>query len=148
MRNYGDLMASWGRQVVSVVTILFGSVLVTNSSAGPCGGTLLAKEPFPAIFVAVLGLTLIVCSYFPVRNLKAESSFRAIAYIFLAMWSLTLLVQIVDLARHGVPASEADIDDSIFSALRGAAAVACLFAFYRWVGLKNMITAHSGARRT
>jgi hypothetical protein len=62
--------------------IFLGTVLATNASTGPCGGTALAAEPTPAIFIAILGLELILCSYFPVKNLRSESSFRAIVYLY------------------------------------------------------------------
>jgi hypothetical protein len=94
--------------------IFFGSVLATNTSTGPCGGTALAIEPVPAIFVAILGFELILCSYFPVRKLESESSFRAIVYLFLVMWSLSLLAPILSLASSGIPRGSEDLNDLIF----------------------------------
>src|SRR5712692_3266128 len=88
--RWADLLSSIARQVMSVLMMLFGSLLALNVSAGPCGGTALAIEPFPAIFVAILGLELVVCSYFLVKKLKAESDFRVIIYLFLAAWSTSL----------------------------------------------------------
>jgi len=120
--------------------ILFGSVLAANVSAGPCGGTALAVEPFPAIFVAIFGLELILCSYFLVKNLKMESDFRVVIYLFLAMWSLSLLAPFVSLVRSGVPRASEDLNDLYFTLLRGFAAWANLFVFFRWAGAKNMIT--------
>ena len=87
----GEMLASVARQAVSVVMIFFGSLLALNASVGPCGGTAFAVEPFPAIFVSILGLELIVSSYFLVKSLKVESDFRAIIYFFLAAWSMSLL---------------------------------------------------------
>jgi hypothetical protein len=135
-----DVLASFFRQAISVIMILFGSVLAVNVSAGPCGGTALAVEPFPAIFVAILGLELIACSYFVVKKLKVESDFRVIIYLFLVMWSLSLPFVVVDLVRSGVPRTGEDLNDFYFSLLRGFAAVANLVLFYRWAGTKNMIT--------
>jgi len=120
--------------------ILFGSVLALNVSAGPCGGTALAVEPFPAILVAVFGLELVVCSYFVVKNLRVESDFRVVVYIFLVAWSLTLLIPAVSLVRSGVPRTGEDLNGFYFSLLRGFAAVANLVLFYRWAGAKHMIT--------
>jgi hypothetical protein len=119
--------------------IFFGTLLATNTSAGPCGGTALAAEPAPAIFVAILGLELILCSYFPVRKLESESSFRAIVYLFLVMWSLSLLAPALDFASYGVPPGQ-DLNDLIFSLLRGGVAVVNLVVFYRWTGIRNLIT--------
>jgi len=135
-----DVLASFFRQAISVIMILFGSVLAVNVSAGPCGGTALAVEPIPAIFVSILGLELIACSYFVVKKLKVESDFRVIIYLFLVMWSLSLLFVVVDLVRSGVPRTGQDLNDFYFSLLRGFAAVANLVLFYRWAGTKNMIT--------
>ena len=118
----------------------FGSILALNVSAGPCGGTALAVEPFPAIFVAIFGLELILCSYLLVKKLKAESDFRVIIYLFLMGWSLSLLILAVSLVRSGMPRSGEDLNDFYFSLLRGFAAVANLVLFYRWAGTKNMIT--------
>jgi hypothetical protein len=120
--------------------ILFGSVLALNVSAGPCGGTALAVEPFPAIFMAILGLEMVVCSYFLVKKLKVESDFRVIIYLFLVMWSLSLLFVVVDFVRSSVPRTGEDLNDFYFSLLRGFAAVANLVLFYRWAGARNMIT--------
>ena len=135
-----DAVASGTRQIISVLMIFFGSVLATNTSAGPCGGTPLSVEPFPAILMAVLGLGSILCSYFLVKTLKVESSFRVAVYLFLLMWSLTVFVPAIDVARSGVPAAGRDLDDSIFYLLRGLAAVINLVVFYRWVGVREMIT--------
>jgi hypothetical protein len=134
------VFASFSRQAISVIMILFGSVLALNASAGPCGGTALAVEPFPAIFVSIFGLELIACSYFAVKKLKVESDFRVIIYLFLVMWSLSLLLVVVDFVRSGVPRTGEDLNDFYFSLLRGFAAVANLVLFYRWAGTKNMIT--------
>ena len=141
MQNRGaDVLASVVRQAIGVVLILFGSVLAANVSAGPCGGTVLAVEPFPAILVAIFGLELIVCSYLMVKRLKVEADFRVIIYLFLAMWSLSLLVPFVSLIRSGVPRVSEDLNDFYFALLRGFAAVANLTIFYSWAGAKNMIT--------
>jgi hypothetical protein len=136
----GEMLASVARQAVSVVMIFFGSLLALNASVGPCGGTAFAVEPFPAIFVSILGLELIVCSYFLVKSLKVESDFRVIIYLFLAAWSMSLLLVVVSLVRSGMPLASEDLNDFYFSLLRGFAAVANLVLFYRWVGAKNMIT--------
>ncbi len=138
--RWADLLSNIARQVMSVLMMLFGSLLALNVSAGPCGGTALAIEPFPAIFVAILGLELVVCSYFLVKKLKAESDFRVIIYLFLVAWSMSLLFLVVDLVRSGVPRTGEDLNDFYFSVLRGFAAVANLIVFYRWAGAKNMIT--------
>jgi len=135
-----DVVASGTRQIISVFMIFFGSVLASNTSAGPCGGTPLSVEPFPAILIAVLGLGLILCSFFLVKTLKVESSFRVVVYLFLLMWSLTVFVPAIDIARSGLPAAGRDLDDSIFYLLRGFAAVINLVVFYRWVGVREMIT--------
>jgi len=135
-----DVVASGTRQIISVFMIFFGSVLASNTSAGPCGGTPLSVEPFPAILIAVLGLGLILCSFFLVKTLKVESSFRVVVYLFLLMWSLTVFVPAIDVARSGVPAAGRDLDDAIFYLLRGFAAVINLVVFYRWVGVREMIT--------
>jgi hypothetical protein len=137
---WADPIKSGARQITSVLMILFGSLLALNVSAGPCGGTVLATEPFPAIFVATLGLELVVCSYFLVKKLKAESDFRVIIYLFLGLWSLSMLFPVVDLVSPGVPRTREDLNDFYFSVLRGFAAVANLIFFYRWTGMKNMIT--------
>jgi hypothetical protein len=128
------------RQLVAVAMILLGAVLAGNFSMGPCGGTILAEEPFPAIFVCILGLELIFCSYFVVRKLKAEADFRVIIYFFLVMWSLALLAPVIDLARFHAPHTQQEISDLYFSALRGGAATLNLALFYRWFGARNMIT--------
>ena len=135
-----DVIASFSKQVISVVMILFGSVLALNASAGPCGGTALAVEPFPAIFVSIFGLELIVCSYFVVKKLRVESDFRVVIYLFLVAWSMSLLFLVVDLSKSGVPRTGEGLNDFYFSLLRGFAAVANLVLFYRWAGAKNMIT--------
>lgn len=63
--------------------ILFGSLLAAKASGGPCGGTALAVEPFPAILMTIFGLELIVCSYFLVKKLNVESDFRVVIYLSL-----------------------------------------------------------------
>lgn len=128
------------RQVVAVAMILFGSLLTSNVSFGPCGGTILANEPFPAIFFSIAGLELILCSYFVVRRLKAESDFRVIIYLFLTCWSLSLLSELVWLARSSPSHSQTDLSELSFTLLRGGAAALNLVVFYRWAGTKNMIT--------
>lgn len=128
------------RQIVAVAMILFGSLLAGNASFGPCGGTILANEPFPAIFVCVAGLELILCSYFVVRRLKVESDFRVIIYLFLACWSLSLLFGLVSLVRSSPGQAQTDLSELYFSLLRGGAAVLNLIVFYKWAGIRNMIT--------
>jgi hypothetical protein len=135
-----EIVTSAVRQVVCVLMILFGSLLAANASVGPCGGTALAVEPFPAILVTIFGLELIVFSYFLVKKLKVESDFRVMIYLFLGLWSMSLLLVAVSLVRFGMPLASEDINDFYFSLLRGFAAVANLFLFYRWAGAKNMIT--------
>ena len=120
--------------------IFFGCVLALNANAGPCGGTALAVEPFPAIFVSILGLELIVFSYFPVKKLKVESDFRVVIYLFLVLWSMSLLAIAVGLVRSGMPRTSEDVNDFYFSLLRGFAAVANLILFYRWAGARNLIS--------
>jgi hypothetical protein len=90
--------------------------------------------------MAILGLGLILCSYFLAKALKVESSFRVVVYLFLLMWSLTVFVPAIDVARSGLPAAGRDLNDSIFYLLRGFAAVINLVVFYRWVGVREMIT--------
>jgi hypothetical protein len=136
---FTDAVANGTRQIISVFMIFFGSVLATNTSAGPCGGTPLSVEPFPAILMAVRGLELILCSFFLVKTLKVESSFRVVVYLFLLMWLLTVFVPAIDIARSGLPAAGRDLDDSIFYLLRGFAALINLVVFYRWVGVREMI---------
>jgi hypothetical protein len=85
-------------------------------------------------------LELVVCSYLLVKKLKVESDFRVIIYLFLAVWSLSLLALAVGLVRAGIPRMSEDLNGFYFSLLRGFAAVANLFLFYRWAGTKNMIT--------
>ncbi|MGB9464579.1 MAG: hypothetical protein WBR10_05660 [Candidatus Acidiferrum sp.] len=135
-----EMLNSAARQIVSVLMILFGSLLALNASAGPCGGTALAVEPFPAIFVSIFGLELIVCSYFLVKKLKVESDFRVVIYLFLLGWSLSLLLVAVSFVRSGMPRASEDLNDFYFSLLRGSVAIANLILFYRWAGAKNMIT--------
>jgi hypothetical protein len=135
-----ELLTSAARQIASVLMILFGSLLAANASVGPCGGTALAVEPFPAILVTIFGLELIVCSYFLVKKLKVESDFRVVIYLFLLMWSMSLVMAVVMRATAGSPPASEDISDFYFSLLRGLAAVANLILFYRWAGAKNMIT--------
>jgi len=120
--------------------ILFGSLLAANVSAGPCGGTILAVEPFPAILVAIFGLELIVFSYLFVKRLKVEADFRVVTYLFLGLWSMSPLLPLVSLVRFGMPLASEDINDFYFSLLRGFAGLANLVFFYRWAGAKNMIT--------
>jgi hypothetical protein len=133
-------LTSSGKQIFAVLMILFGSLLTTNSSVGPCGGTSLAAEPFPAFFVCLLGLELILCSYFVVKSLKVEADFRVVIYLFLVLWSLTLLIPAIDWLRSGPPRTPGDVNDLVFTLLRGAAALANLVVFYKWAGAKNMIT--------
>ncbi len=135
-----EMLNSAARQIVSVLMILFGSLLALNASVGPCGGTALAVEPFPAIFVSIFGLELIVCSYFLVKKLKVESDFRVVIYLFLLGWSLSLLLVAVSFVRSGMPRASEDLNDFYFSLLRGSVAIANLILFYRWAGAKNMIT--------
>jgi hypothetical protein len=135
-----DVLSSFSRQAISVVMILFGSLLALNVSAGPCGGTALAVEPFPAIFVSIFGLELIVCSYFVVKKLKVEPDFRVVIYLFLVAWSLSLLAPLVGVVKSDMPRISEDLNDFYFTLLRGFAAVANLMVFYRWAGAKNMIT--------
>jgi len=138
--RFADIWKSASRQIICVVMILFGSLLAANVSVGPCGGTALAVEPFPAILVAIFGLELILCSYFLVKKLRVESDFRVVIYLFLVLWSLSLLSGAVDIVRSGMPPAKENSNDFYFSLLRGSAAVANLILFYRWVGAKNMIT--------
>src|SRR5580692_7657271 len=138
--RFADIWKSASRQIICVVMILFGSLLAANVSVGPCGGTALAVEPFPAILVAILGLELILCSYFLVKKLRVESDFRVVIYLFLTLWSLSLLLGVVGIVRSGMPPAKEDINDFYFSLLRGSAAAANLILFYRWAGAKNMIT--------
>ena len=135
-----DVLSSFSRQAISVVMILFGSLLALNVSAGPCGGTALAVELFPAIFVSIFGLELIVCSYFVVKKLKVEPDFRVVIYLFLVAWSLSLLAPLVGVVKSDMPRISEDLNDFHFTLLRGFAAVANLIVFYRWAGAKNMIT--------
>jgi hypothetical protein len=76
--RFVETLKSAARQIIGVFMIFFGSLLALNVSVGPCGGTVLAVEPFPAIFVSIFGFALIVCSYFPVQTLKVESDFRVV----------------------------------------------------------------------
>jgi hypothetical protein len=138
--QFAEMLTSAARQVTSVLMILFGSLLAANASVGPCGGTALDVEPFPAILVTIFGLELIVCSYFLVKKLKVESDFRVVIYLFLGMWSLSLVMGVVMRVGAGSPPASEDISDFYFSLLRGLAAVANLIFFYRWAGAKNMIT--------
>jgi hypothetical protein len=135
-----EMLTSAAKQIVCVLMILFGSLLASNVSVGPCGGTALAVEPFPAILVAIFGLELIVCSYFLVEKLKVESDFRMVIYLFLGMWSLTLVLSVVVFIKAGSTPAREDIDDFYFSLLRGLTAVANLVVFYRWTGAKKLIT--------
>ncbi len=61
-------------------------------------------------------------------------------YLFLVMWSLSLLAPILSLASSGIPRGSEDLNDLIFSLLRGSAAVVNLVVFYRWTGFRNIIT--------
>ena len=107
MQNrFADMLKSAPRQIICVVMILFGSLLAANVTVGPCGGTVLAVEPFPAILVAILGLELILCSYFLVKKLKVESDFRMVIYLFLTLWSFSLLFGVVDIVRSCHPAHD------------------------------------------
>jgi hypothetical protein len=135
-----ELLTGAARQIASVLMILFGSLLAANLSVGPCGGTALAVEPFPAILVTIFGLELIVCSYFLVKKLKVESDFRVVIYLLLVLWSMSLVMAVVIRFKSGSQAASEDISDFYFSLLRGFAAVANLILFYRWAGAKNMIT--------
>jgi hypothetical protein len=138
--RFAGMLNSAARQIISVIMIFFGSLLALNLSVGPCGGTALAVEPFPAILVSIFGLELIVCSYFPVRKLKVESDFRVVIYLFLVLWSMTLAMAVVMFVRAGSLLAREDINDFYFSLLRGLAAVANLVLFYRWAGAGKMIT--------
>jgi hypothetical protein len=135
-----EMLKSAARQILCVAMILFGSLLAANASVGPCGGTALAVEPFPAILIAILGLELILCSYFLVKKLKVESDFRVVIYLFLGMWALTLVLSVVMFLRAGSTPAREDVNDLYFSLLRGLAAAANLFLFYRWAGAKKLIT--------
>jgi hypothetical protein len=137
VESFAEMLKSSARQIISVFMIFFGSLLALNVSVGPCGGTALAVEPFPAIFVSIFGLELIVCSYFLVKKLKVESDFRVVIYLFLGMWALSLVMMFV---KAGSPPARQDIDDFYFSLLRGFAAFANLVLFYRWASAKKMIT--------
>jgi hypothetical protein len=136
-KRFAEMLKSAARQIISVFLIFFGALLALNVSVGPCGGTALAVEPFPAIFVAILGFELMVCSYFLVKNLKVESDFRVVIYLFLGMWSLSLVMAAVMLGKAGTPPAREDIDDFYFSLLRGLAALVNLVLFYRWAGAKK-----------
>ena len=138
--RFAEMLKSATRQIISVFMIFFGSLLALNVSVGPCGGTVLAVEPFPAIFVSIFGLALIACSYFLVQKLKVESDFRLVIYLFLGMWSLSLVMAVVMFVKAGSPPAGEDIDDFYFSLLRGFAALVNLVLFYRWAGATNMIT--------
>jgi hypothetical protein len=138
--RFAEMLKSAARQSISVFLIFFGSLLALNVSVGPCGGTALAVEPFPAIFLSIFGFELIVCSYFLVKNLKVESDFRVVIYLFLGMWSLSLVMAVVMFVKAGSPPAREDIDDFYFSLLRGFAALVNLVLFYRWAGAKKMIT--------
>jgi hypothetical protein len=56
------------------------------------------------------------------------------------MWSLGSFVPAVSIAFPGMSGSVRDTNDFVFSLLRGVVAVANLVAFYRWTGIRNMIT--------
>lgn len=132
------MLKSAARQITSVFVIFFGSLLARNVSVGPCGRTALAVEPFPAIFVSIFGFELMVCSYFLVQNLKVESDFRVVIYLFLGMWSLSLVMAMF--VKAGPPPAQEAVDEFYFSLLRGLCAVVNLVLFYRWAGAKKMIT--------
>jgi hypothetical protein len=138
--RFVEMLKSASRQILCIAMILFGSLLAANVSVGPCGGTVLAAEPFPAIFVSILGLELILCSYFLVKKLKVESDFRVVIYLFLGMWSLTLVLAVLMFVKTGATPAREDVNDFYFALLCGLAAVANLVLFYRWAGGKNMIT--------
>jgi hypothetical protein len=138
--RFVEMLKSAARQILCVAMILFGSLLAANASVGPCGGTALAVEPFPAILISILGLELILCSYFLVQRLKVESDFRVVIYLFLGMWALTLVLSVIMFLRAGSTPAREDLNDFYFSLLRGLAAVANLVLFYRWAGAKKMIT--------
>jgi hypothetical protein len=138
--HFAEMLQSAARQITSVFMIFLGSLLALNVSVGPCGGTALAVEPFPAIFVSIFGFELIVCSYFLVKKLKVDSDFRVVIYLFLGMWALSLVMATVMFIKAGSPPARQDIDDFYFSLLRGFAAFVNLVLFYRWAGAKKMIT--------
>lgn len=134
------MLKSAARQITSVFLIFFGSLLALNVSVGPCGGTVLAVEPFPAILVSIFGFELMVCSYFLVKKLKVEADFRVVIYLFLGMWSLSLVMAVVMFVKAGSSPARGDLDDFYFSLLRGLAALVNLVLFYRWAGARKMIT--------
>jgi hypothetical protein len=138
--RFSEMLLRAIRQIACIVMILFGSLLALNANAGPCGGTALSLEPFPAIFVSIFGLELIVCSYFLVKKLNVEADFRVVIYLFLLVWSLSLLLVATDLARYGMPQAAEDRNDFYFSSMRGFSAFVNLALFYRWAGARNMIT--------
>jgi hypothetical protein len=140
LNHFVEMLKSAARQILCVAMIFFGSLLAANTSVGPCGGTMLAVEPFPAILIAILGLELILCSYFLVKTLKVESDFRVVIYLFLGMWALTLVLSVIMFLRAGSTPAREDLNDLYFSLLRGLAAVANLVLFYRWAGAKKLIT--------
>jgi hypothetical protein len=131
---------SFIRQSISVVMIFFGFLLSANASFGPCGGTALAVEPFPAFWVTLLGFAVIVCSYLVVKSLKVEGDFRRVVYGVFVLWSLTLLFPLGTLVKQGIPRAGDDLGDFQFTLLRGGAAVGCLLLFYRWKGARGLIT--------
>jgi hypothetical protein len=81
-----------------------------------------------------------VSSYYPVKTLKVESDFRPVICLFLLLWVIE------PAALGGQPRQiryadhHEDISDFYFSLLRGIAAMARLFLFYRRGGVKNLIT--------
>jgi len=138
--RFAEMLKSAARQSISVLMIFFGSLLELNVSVGPCGGTVLAVEPFPAIFVSIFGFALIACSYFLVQKLKVESDFRVVIYLVLGMWSLSLVMAMVKSVKAGSPPAREDINDFYFSLLQGSAALVSLVLFYPWASAKKMIT--------
>jgi hypothetical protein len=138
--RFAEMLKSAARQIVSVFMIFLGSLLALNASVGPCGGSVLAVEPFPALFVSIFGFALIVGSYLLVQKLKVESDFRVVIYLFLGMWSLSLVMAVVMFVKAGSPPVREDVDGFYFSLLRGLAALVNLVLFYRWAGVKKMIT--------
>lgn len=103
-------------------------------------GNRACRRAFPAIFVSIFVLELVVCSYFLVSKLAVESDFGVVIFLFLTVWSMPLVMAVVMFATAGSQPAREDINDFHFSLLRDLAAVLNLFVFYRWVGLKKMIT--------
>lgn len=63
-----------------------------------------------------------------------------VIYLFLVLWSLSLLAIAFGLVRSSVPQASTDVNDFYFSLLRGIAAVANLIWSYRWAGARNRIS--------